>query len=218
MMTFRHSIFWVALVSCVFPSIGKAAIVTYTDPAAYLAQLASLSLTETGFTNFDSMSTGTMGTSFTAGGIGFTSSVSMGIHNGTTSSPSQFLGINNMAFPDFETGQQVTLTLPANSRAVSLRIITETPPDALAFASLTVNGSGAISTSGGAMLDGNFRSYFLGVIDNSSQFGSAVVDFGGTGLGFYRIDDVGVAALASVPEPNSLILLVAGMGLFFRRK
>ena len=217
-MTLRISLFLAALASFVFPCTATAALVTYTDPVAYAAQLVNLSLTTTGFTNFDSLGVGSKGTSFSESSIQFTSQGGMRISSGTTSSPSLFLGFDSESTPDFLIGDKVTLTLPTNSRAVSLQIITETIPDITAFATLTVNGQGAITAPGGTLLTGMFRSYFLGVISDSANIGSAVVDFDGTGTGFYRIDDVGVAGLA-VPEPSSLVLvLAASMTCVVRRR
>jgi hypothetical protein len=214
----RFSLLLAALVFYVFPAAGNAAMVTYTDPSAYFAQIAAQSLTETGFTNFDSTGPGALGTSFMAGGIQFTSPIAMSIANGTTSSGSFFLGLDSLLNPDFQTGDQITLTMPANTRAVSLNVITDTPPDLTAFASLTVNGQGAIMVPGGTELTGGFRSYFLGLINDSADIGSAVIDFSGTGLAFYRVDDVSIAGLAAIPEPSSLLLVATGLMPFLRRR
>ncbi len=217
-MTLRISLFLAALVVFAFPSAGNAALVTYTDPVAYLNHVVALSLTNTGFTNFDSLVEGPVGNSFIAGGIQFTSPSSMRIASGTTSSPSFFLGFNDV-IPEFATGDQFTITLPANSRAVSLQIITKTVPDALAFASLTVGGASVDMVPGGLPLVDGFSSYFVGIVSSAADIGSAVVEFKGTGFGLYRADDVGAVGLTAVPEPSSLVLVaVVCMSSFTRRR
>jgi hypothetical protein len=204
-MVFRFALFPAVLALLTIPKIASAALTLYVDPVAYSAKLTSLAYANTVMANFESSGAGAIGTSFIENGIGFSSPSPMRVSSGVTSSPSFFLGYDDNIVPEFQAGDQFSIALPANSNAISMRVISDTIPDVLSFASMTVDGLAVNTMGAGAALSGSFRSYFLGIVNDSGTISNATVGF--TGAGFYRIDDVGVASLAAVPEPSSFVLV-----------
>ena len=226
-MILRIALLLVAVASLIaFPKSSSAGLVTFTDQASFNIAIASLS--QSAFVNFDSTAPGDMTSSFLVGGIGFHGTTEnspgapgapvalpLSVNAGTTASGPNYLGTGGDDFNGASSsiGDMVTISIPSTSRAIGLNIITDTPPDILSFGRLAAGGANVDISSGiGTALSGNFKSYFVGIVGQfpADIFSTASVGFTGGGS-FFRIDNVGVYAVA-VPEPSSM-MLVAVIGL-----
>lgn len=222
-MFLRKPLFVLAFVLIAsFSQFASAALVPFNTTAAFNNQLTASGLNGH-FVNAFETTTVTPGLSVTANGVGYTltgggDGIQILNAPNSTSTGTKSLAYNGGADVDFIEGDIITLTLPAGTRGLSLRLITQTPQDSLSFGTLTVGSTVAQAQFvPGDPIAGStsFKSYYLGIVDNSSTISSATLTFTGGGT-FYRIDDVGIVA---VPEPSSFALAaVVGLVGFARRR
>lgn len=226
-MLLRKCLLLVAIVaSLALSQAASAALLTFSNLADYQSQLTLSGIAETNFTNFDALVPMIPGsgsaTGFTDNGINFVGSVAtpLGVFSTATegdftNSGLNYLGYNIANSTDFFQGDTFTIVLPGGARAVRLNISSPNDVTNVDFATLTVGGTSTNTLAANSVpISGATRGYFLGIIDTTSSFQSADLSF--AGLGLYRVDDVGFAA---VPEPSSLALAaIAGLFGFTRRR
>ncbi len=207
-----------ALVALTCAFAAQAAPNSFTQRDAYDAAVATLGNVSKTTLDFDSLAAGDLIVSgATVGGIAFTYSLggpSLQVRNGaTTTSGSNFLGTD--AGGMLQDGDDISLGFAARN-ALGLYVMSSDP----LFDSdirLTV---GAFSASLSAankqqtFADGT-SVYFLGIVDSMTRFTSASLTTSHDGAGPYFLwnaDDI-VTALAPVPEPETWVMLLAGLGM-----
>ena len=196
-------------------SISNAALVTYTDQAAFMAALPGPAST----LDFDSLASGTtIANGGTVDGITFNynfGGVSMVVTDGNqfggggpfdTTSGSNFLGTDDSDI--FLDGDDFDLSFaPVN--AIGMFFITA---DVMFDDDITLTGGGASvglsAADAGADLGDGGIPYFLGIIDDTNPFTTANITTIGGGFFLYNVDDITTAV---VPLPGALWLFGSGL-------
>lgn len=213
-----------ALICLSFLSVQVYAVpVGFTDEVAFNNALAAASLVPTTL-NFDSITAGTTFTDpstigqFNFSNLGPSPNTLLIDDQFATTSGSNYLGTPNPAFANqFIAGHTMDLSFPA-SNAISLKILTSDIPGISLFTNdIQLNAGGGnvgIDQTGGTIIPptAGDREFFLGIIDTTTIFTTASLDYEPAAVGFvvFNIDDMTTAA---VPEPNAAMLLVL-VGLF----
>ena len=200
-------------------SIANAALVTYTDQAAFMAALPGTTTT----LNFETVTVPfVINSGDTVDGITFNYNfgpgqpvdmqVSSSIDTGyATTSGTNFLGTTDADI--FLDDDDFTMDFAAVS-AIGLYIITAETPNFTLFdddIQLTAGGGTAyldVSALQSTLSDGSLV-YFLGLIDTTGSFTTASLTTPNSSTGFYyNIDDITTSA---VPLPGALWLFVSGL-------
>lgn len=193
-----------------------AAPITFTDPGAFLANLPGTANT----LNFESQGAGSIVPSGSGlGGITFNydfGGVQMAVTDGNqyggggpwdTTSGSQFLGSDDGDL--LQDGDDFGLSFgPVNAIGLYFITIDAMFDDDIILTAAGIS-AGLLASSSTSLPDGG-EAYFLGIIDDSNSFTSAEVSTIGGGFFFYNVDDI-VTAVAAVPVPGSVLLLLAGL-------
>jgi hypothetical protein len=219
-----YSGFVVAIaLSSLLTATASAATVAYTEKSAYDAATAAFTATQ--LENFDGIAENTQYLSgsgpapltFTYSIPGYLLTVGSGFE---TTSGSNFLGLNNasLTFGDkaFNLGDSFTVHFGRTVNAVGLYLVAgdDAMPGDLELSTST----GSVLNSGNPVVitPGN-NAFFLGLVDPVHGFTSASVrgvvpqDAPGAFLAF-TADDI-TSAVATVPEPGSWVLMLAGLGI-----
>jgi len=198
-------------------SVSNAALVTYTDQAAFMAALPGPAST----LDFDSLAAGTtIANGDTIDGITFNydfAGVQMQVVDvfNTTSSPN-FLGTNDADV--LQDGDDFSLSFGATN-AIGMFFITS---DAMFDDDITLTAGGTsvglFAADAGADLGDGGIPYFLGIIDDMNTFTTADITTLGGGFYLYNIDDITTATV--VPLPGALWLFGSGLAglLAFRKR
>lgn len=221
-----RSAFAALLVVLVTSHTSSAAIQTFFDQAAFNTAVASNGLTAAPIVNFDGETTGAKGLNYSLGGIGFglaTGTTELAVNSLAPSLLTNALGMDDALFPEFGNTDTLTLTLPAGTQALALNVLisTDFPQDIVNFATLTYGGVSlstgdgtAVATPAGA----GINSYFFGILATTLGEASATATLSATGSSFYYLDNVQIASIAAVPEPNSWALAIGAGTVFFGRR
>lgn len=202
---------------------ARASVGTYTDQSAFDAAISGYQ----GATviNFDTPASSLGAAAFTVSGltaVGLTPSVSTSAPAGDpnflwTTSGASFLGVDDPGnLGQLSSGDSVTFTFAQPVQAFGLYAIAGSDTDTGDF-SLS---SGALSFVNGpqahALTDGHGSfAYFMGFVATTPGEGLSTLTLHSDGSHFYAfgVDDVRYAQLPAVPEPGSVALLLAGLGL-----
>ena len=213
---------WTLTLMCVllFTGVAVASPATYTSQAAFFGDLSG----PPQILNFDSQGVGTIIPSGTAlGGITFTYSLgplSLQVRNdfGTTS-PLNYLGVNTVD-GTLLNGEFFTIDFPSPITGLGLYFIGAPGANLPGDFSLATIGSGGLANATPDRLLSDGDAYFLGVIDPAGFSQAIVIGASGSCTQpdcqyVWNVDDITytVAAQAPVPEPSTLLLLGAGIGV-----
>src|SRR5262245_18715512 len=202
-----------------FTGVAVASPTTYTSQGTFLGALSD----PPQILNFDSQLFGTVIPSGTAlGGITFTYSLgqlSLQVRNDfATTSPSNYLGVTSVD-GTFLNGEFFTMDFPSPITTLGLYFIGSPGANLPGDFSLAAVGSGGLPNSTPDCLLSGGDAYFLGIIDPAG-FSQAFVIGAGACVQpdceyVWNVDDITytVAAQAPVPEPSTLFLLGAGIGV-----
>ncbi|WP_058558356.1 hypothetical protein [Thiohalocapsa sp. ML1] len=136
-----------------------------------------------------------------------------------TRSQSNAIGTSWPADQQMRNPDSFTLTFPTPSYAFGIWFIAESgfaedDDFSISLPGVTNSPSQGSVAANGVPLNTNFSSWFIGFIDATSPFTTAVIastDVEDTGTFLFRVDDVYTAQRA--PAPSSLLLLALGAGI-----
>ena len=196
-------------------STANAALLTFTDQAAFLAALSGPSNT----LNFDSLAAGTtIANGDTVDGISFHydfGGVQMQVSDGfnTTSSPN-FLGTDDADV--LQDGDDFDLSFgPATAIGMFFMTADEMFDDDIILSAGGASVGLSVFDAGSDLGDGGIP-YFLGIIDTASSFTTASITTIGGGFFLYNVDDI---TTSPVPLPAAFWLFLSGFaGLFAAAK
>jgi hypothetical protein len=214
-MKFRLATLMLSL-AC-FGQSANAAIQVFFTQAAFDAALASNSLNIVSNINFEALN-GDLGTNFNSGGVNFSIPGVTQMRSDNSVTPTNSLGISDLVFSDFGNGEPLSLAVPANRRAISVDLVSNSLLDAVNFLSLNVGGDTAttINHPNPIALGGGYSSYFIGLLGMTpGDAFSLATATSSSSSAFFRVDNVRVAA---VPEPSSMLLAGFASLLCFRRR
>lgn len=196
---------------------SQAAVTGYTTKGAFDVAIASLAGVQT--VDFDSVAAGTSFASGTGtGGLtfnysipGYTAQVSNTF--GTTSG-SNYLGLDN---PDtaFYLGDSITIDFGRVVHAAGLYLITGSDAQA-GDLELSVAGGSVFNSASADTLVSDGQAFYLGLVESDPTLGFSTatihgVPSGGAFLAF-SADDITSATVSAVPEPETYVLMLAGLG------
>jgi len=191
-------------------STSNAALITYTDQAAFMAALPGPAST----LNFDNLAANTViSDGGSVDGITFNynfGTVQMQVSNVfDTTSPQGFLGTDDLDV--LQDGDDFSLSFsPLN--AVGMFFISV---DEMFDNDITLSAGGTLvglnTADAGASLGDGGIPYFLGIIDDMNTFTTADIATIGGGFFLYTVDDITTATVTVVPVPAALWLFGSGL-------
>ncbi len=222
-MVRRQTLVAMVGLALLFPSASVQAVTLgFTDSSAFQAALPGPSMV----VNFDNVNVGTPvpdGVPFE--NISLTSNVNNILRRSglivsaqfLTTSPLNFLGVNDGFTNEFLFGDELTLDFSASVLALGLSIIAS-PEVTQDTDFLLVGGGGSVFNAGSPeqiLFDGG-EVFFLGLISDQLFNTAQLISFGDqldTSLGF-NVDDITTvtsANPATVPEPSTVLLFGTGL-------
>lgn len=188
-------------------SISNAALVTYTDQAAFMAALPG----PANILDFDSLFAGTtIADGGTVDGITFNYDFGGGQMQVSdafdTTSPPNYLGTDDAGV--FQDGDDFDLSfVPVNAIGMFFITADEMFDDDITLSAAGTSVGLSVADAGSDVGDGGIP-YFLGIIDDTNPFTTASITTIGGGFFLYNVDDI----VTAVPLPGALWLF--GSGLF----
>jgi hypothetical protein len=194
---------------------AHGAVNTFTGKAAFDAAIAGLGAIQT--VDFDAVASGTTFASGTGtGGLTFSYSIAgpstlqVSSTFGTTSG-TNYLGLDN---PDtaFFLGDSFTINFNRTVRAVGLYVIAGSDAQA-GDMQLSIAGGSVFNSASADVLVSDGQAFFLGLVESDgSGFASATLAGTVTPGAFlaFTVDDI-TSAVSAVPEPESWLLMLAGI-------
>lgn len=202
-----------AAIVLALPDLASAAVITYTDRSVFDAAIISNGYVSQTL-DFDSETAGTLIPSTTSvSGITFNynfGSAQLLISDQyNTTSGTNFLGTDDGS-DLLQDGDDFSLSFSART-AIGLYVISI---DSLVDGDFTLTVGATTASLNTANLQQTLpdtsKVYFLGLIDDSSSFTSALLEtHGGGGAFTYNVDDIITASSAAVPEPASVFLMAS---------
>ena len=210
--------------ACLFFVSGAAqgAVSTFTSKAAFDAAIGGLAAVQR--VDFDAVPSGTTFLSGAGtGGLTFTYSIAgpstlqVSSTFGTTSG-SNYLGLDN---PDtaFYLGDSVTINFNRTVNAVGLYVIAGSDAQAGDVQLSIANGS-VFNAAVADTLVSDGQAFYIGLIESDVDLGFTSATLTGTDIPgaflAFTVDDI-TSAVSAVPEPESWLLLLTGLGAVFAR-
>ncbi len=212
---------------------AQAALLTFTDPTAFLNMLSSGPFSTLQTLNFEPPSAqagDTVLSGGTLGGLTFTFNFG-GLNllvdaQFQTTSGNNYLTLDDGVNSLFASGDALTFGLSGVAQALGVFVI-GTPGDVRAgdFALQVSAGSVSNSATPNLILADGGEAFFLGLIEDNAALGFTQATLASFGLTtdptfFWSLDDVSTSlAPATVPEPGTWLLLVTGaLGLVAWRR
>jgi hypothetical protein len=209
-----------AIVALGLTTAVNAALLTFTDQAAFLAALPGAANT----LDFDSQAAGTLIPSgSTIDGVTFNydfGGVSLAVTDGAqyggggpfnTTSGTNFLGTNDADV--LQDGDEFSLSFaPVN--AIGMNFITAALADPMMDDDIILSAGGTSvglnSLAAGTDLGDGGIPFFLGIINTSATFTTADISNIGGGYFLYNVDDI-TTAVSVVPIPGAIWLFASGL-------
>lgn len=207
-----------ALAASAIPAISQAGMI-FTDSNSFNAALPG----PANITNFDNADFETLipnGSQFGSITYNLNSGSDLIVSsNFSTTSPLNYLGVDDGFSNEFLSGDELTFTFDSLIQAFGLFIIGSPAPDSILPNDLQLVGGGlsVFNTEPEFTLDDDGEVFFLGIVDESGFDSASLISFGDPSEPFFAFNIDDITTSGEVPEPGTLIMMAFGFALLLKR-